>query len=96
MANLINNNYAYTVKKQPEWFYKVLQKAHTIDNGYVRVLPNVTKDTYIRKLVMANNTISQVDKGFEISGQEIPKFGSCRGQVPSAQQAADFSLFVTK
>lgn len=61
MANLINNNYAYTVKKQPEWFYKVLQKAHTIDNGYVRVLPNVTKDTYIRKLVMANNTISQVD-----------------------------------
>jgi len=61
MANLINNNYAYTVKKQPEWFYKVLQKAHTIDNGYVRVLPNVTKDTYIRKLVMDKNTISQVD-----------------------------------
>ena len=61
MANLINNNFAYTVKKQPEWFYKVLQKAHTIDNGYVRVLPNVTKDTFIKKLVMDKNTISQVD-----------------------------------
>lgn len=61
MANLINNNFAYTVKKQPEWFYKVLQKAHTIDNGYVRVLPNVTKDTFIKKLVMNANTISQVD-----------------------------------
>ena len=61
MANLINNNLAYTVKNQPEWFYKVLQKAHTIENGYVRVLPNVTRDTLVKKLVMANNTISQVD-----------------------------------
>ena len=62
MANyMIENNFAYTVKKQPEWFYKVLQKAHTIDNGYVRVLPNVTKDTFIKKLVMDNNSISQVD-----------------------------------
>ena len=58
---MIENNIAYTVKNQPEWFYKSLQKAHTIENGYVRVLPNVTKDTYIKKLVMANNTISQVD-----------------------------------
>lgn len=62
MANkMIENNISYTVKNQPEWFYKSLQKAHTIDNGYVRVLPNVTKDTKIKKLVMANNTISQVD-----------------------------------
>jgi hypothetical protein len=62
MANyMIENNFAYTVKKQPEWFYKVLQKAHTIDNGYVRVLPNVTKDTFIKKLVMDKNTISQAD-----------------------------------
>ena len=58
---MIENNISYTVKNQPEWFYKSLQKAHTIDNGYVRVLPNVTKDTKIKKLVMANNTISQVD-----------------------------------
>ena len=58
---MIENNIQYTVKNQPEWFYKTLQKAHTIDNGYVRVLPNVTKDTYIKKLVMDKNTISQVD-----------------------------------
>ena len=43
-----------------------------------------------------NEKSKPIIKGFEISGQEIPKFGSCRGQVPSAQQAADFSLFVTK
>lgn len=61
MANMINNTLAYTVKNQPEWFYKSLRKAHTIDGGYVRVLPNVTKDTFIKKLVMANNTISQID-----------------------------------
>ena len=62
MANvMIQNNISYTVKNQPEWFYKSLQKAHTIDNGYVRVLPNITKDSKIKKLVMANNTISQVD-----------------------------------
>lgn len=58
---MIENNISYTVKNQPEWFYKSLQKAHTIDNGYVRVLPNITKETKIKKLVMANNTISQVD-----------------------------------
>ena len=58
---MIQNNISYTVKNEPEWFYKSLQKAHTIDNGYVRVLPNITKDARIKKLVMANNTISQVD-----------------------------------
>lgn len=31
-------------------------------------------------------------KGFEISGQVIPRFGSNRGQVTATQQAADFSL----
>lgn len=62
MANvMIQNNIQYTVKNQPEWFYRSLQKAHTIDKGYVRVLPNVTKDTRIKKLVMGANTISQVD-----------------------------------
>lgn len=61
MANMINNTLAYTVKNQPEWFYKSLRKAHTIDGGYVRVLPNVTKETFIKKLVMGNNSISQVD-----------------------------------
>lgn len=62
MANkMIENNIQYTIKNQPEWFYRSLQKAHTIDKGYVRVLPNVTKDTRIKKLVMGANTISQVD-----------------------------------
>lgn len=61
MANkLITNNISYTIKNQPEWFYRSLQKAHTIENDYVRVLPNVTNQTKIKKLAMAN-TVSQVD-----------------------------------
>ena len=61
MANLINNQITYTVKNNGEWFYKSLRKAHTLANDYIRVIPNVTKDVKIHKLVMANNTISQVD-----------------------------------
>ena len=62
MANkMIENNFAYKVKEQPEWFYKTLRKAKTIDGGYIRVLSNVTKDTNVRKLVMDKNTISQLD-----------------------------------
>ena len=61
MANLINNQISYTVKNNGEWFYKSLKKAHTLANDYIRVIPNVTKDVKIHKLVMANNTVSQVD-----------------------------------
>ena len=61
MANLINNQITYTVKNNGEWFYKSLKKAHTLANDYIRVIPNVTKDVKIHKLVMANNTVSQVD-----------------------------------
>lgn len=62
MANkMIENNFPYKVKEQPEWFYKTLRKAKTIDGGYVRVLSNITKDTNVRKLVMDKNTISQID-----------------------------------
>lgn len=60
MANLINNQISYTVKNNGEWFYKSLQKAHTLQNDYIRVIPNVTKQVKLHKLVMAN-TISQVD-----------------------------------
>lgn len=61
MANLINNQISYTVKNNGEWFYKSLQKAHTLQNDYIRVIPNVTKQVKLHKLVMANNTISQLD-----------------------------------
>lgn len=61
MANLIDNQILYTVKNNGEWFYKSLKKAHTLQNDYIRVLPNVTKSVKLHKLVMANNTISQVD-----------------------------------
>ena len=61
MANLINNQITYTVKNNGEWFYKSLQKAHTLANDYIRVIPNVTKDVKIHKLVM-QNTISQKDE----------------------------------
>lgn len=60
MANLINNQITYTVKNNGEWFYKSLQKAHTLANDYIRVIPNVTKDVKVHKLVMSN-TISQPD-----------------------------------
>ena len=52
---MIQNNIQYTVKNNGDWFYKSLKKAHTLANDYVRVLPNVTKDIYLHKLVMANN-----------------------------------------
>lgn len=42
-----------------------------------------------------NEKSKPIIKGFEISGQEIPRFGSYRGQAPTAQQAADFSLVGT-
>lgn len=60
MANLINNQISYTVKNNGEWFYKSLRKAHTLANDYIRVIPNVTKDVKVHKLVMSN-TISQLD-----------------------------------
>jgi len=58
---MIENNIQYTVKNNGDWFYKSLKKAHTLANDYVRVLPNVTKDIYLHKLVMADNTVSQID-----------------------------------
>lgn len=61
MANLIDNKIQYTVKNNGDWFYKSLRKAHTLDKEYIRVIPNVTKEVYLHKLVMANNTVSQVD-----------------------------------
>lgn len=61
MANLLDNKIQYTVKNNGEWFYKSLKKAHTLDKEYIRVIPNVTKEVYLHKLVMANNTISQAD-----------------------------------
>ena len=61
MANLINNQITYTVKNNGEWFYQSLKKAHTLANDYIRVIPNVTKEVKLHKLVMPNQTVSQVD-----------------------------------
>lgn len=61
MANLINNTIAFTPKVMPEWYYKVLLKPNFIAKDYIRVEGNVTKEAVLRKLVMANNTVSQVD-----------------------------------
>lgn len=62
MANLLDNSTVeFTPKKYSKYFVETLQKVHTIANGYVRVLPNITKDAYIKKLVMDANTVSQVD-----------------------------------
>lgn len=61
MANLINNTLSFTPKLMPDWYYKVLLKPNFIAKDYIRVEPNVTKEAVLRKLVMANNTVSQVD-----------------------------------
>lgn len=61
MANLINNQISLTPKLVPDWFYKVLLKPNFINRDYIRVEPNVTGQAVLRKLVMANNTVSQVD-----------------------------------
>ena len=61
MANLINNTMSFTPKVMPDWFYKALLKPNFIAKDYIRVEGNVTKDAVLRKLVMANNTVSQVD-----------------------------------
>lgn len=61
MANLINNTISFTPKVMPDWYYKLLLKPNFIAKDYIRVEPNVTKEAVLRKLVMANNTVSQVD-----------------------------------
>lgn len=61
MANLINNTISFTPKVMPDWYYKVLLKPNFIAKDYIRVEPNVTKEAVLRKLVMANKTVSQVD-----------------------------------
>lgn len=62
MADLINNTLEYTTKNEKEWFYQSLRKAKTLDGGYIRVIPNVTKDVRVKKLAMGAQTVSQVDE----------------------------------
>lgn len=62
MANLIDNSkIEYTVKHEAGWFIKSMKKAKTLEKDYLRVIPNVTKKVLLKKAVIANNTISQVD-----------------------------------
>lgn len=61
MANILNNTLSFTPKVMPDWFYKVLLKPNFLAKDYIRVEANVTKEAVLRKLVMANNTVSQVD-----------------------------------
>lgn len=55
------SGFSYSTLNQAPWFYQALKKANTIQNDYVRVLSNVVKDTRVKKLVMADQTVSQVD-----------------------------------
>lgn len=61
MANLINNTISFTPKVMPDWYYKLLLTPNFLKGDYCRIEPNVTKEAVLRKLVMANNTVSQVD-----------------------------------
>lgn len=60
MANILTNNIEYNVKVHPEWFVGAMKSAYTLKSDYVRVLPNVTKDVYVKTLV-GPGTVSQVD-----------------------------------
>jgi hypothetical protein len=62
MANFINaGTIEYTVKDNPEYFIKAIRKGRTLANDYLRVLPGVTKETFVKKMVLNGGTISQVD-----------------------------------
>lgn len=62
MANLIDASaIEYTVLNQPDYFVKAIRKGNTLANNYIRVLPNVTKETRVKKLVLNGATVSQVD-----------------------------------
>lgn len=55
------SNIKYTAMSTPEFFVGALASAHTVESDYIRVIPNVTKDAIIKKLVLTGNTISQED-----------------------------------
>jgi hypothetical protein len=61
MPNFINNNIEFTPKLQPEYFVGAIKKGATLNGGYLRVLPNITKDTLVKKLVLSGGTVSQTD-----------------------------------
>lgn len=62
MANLIDaSTIEYTVKNQPEYFLKAIRKGNTLANNYLRVLPGVTKETRVKKMVLNGGTVSQID-----------------------------------
>lgn len=61
MANLLKNQISYTPQIVPDWFTQALKGGKIIEKGYVRVIPNVTKDAYLRSLLADGNTISQKD-----------------------------------
>lgn len=61
MANLLKNNISYTPQIVPDWFTKALKGGKIIEKGYIRVIPNVTKEAYLRSLLADGNTISQKD-----------------------------------
>lgn len=62
MANLINATaIEYTPKNEKEYFVKAIRKGQTLAHDYLRVLPEVTKDAKVKKMVLAGGTVSQID-----------------------------------
>lgn len=59
MANLINaSTIEYTPLNNPDYFLKSLRQGVTLKNDYVRVIPGVTKEARIKKMVL-NDPILQ-------------------------------------
>lgn len=67
MAEMYNiNGLSYQASRQPDWFTKALFTGKIIDGGYVRILPNVKKSTYLNMLDLDGNVLqkSQNDCGW--------------------------------
>lgn len=60
MANFVENKIEYNVKRNPEYFQNALKKGKTLNGNYLRVLPNVTKETLVKKVV-STGTVAMVD-----------------------------------
>lgn len=60
MAEMYNiNGLTYQASRQPEWFTKALFAGKIVDGGYVRILPNVKKSTYLNMLDLDGNVLQK-------------------------------------
>lgn len=60
MAEMYNiNGLSYQASRQPDWFTKALFTGKIVDGGYIRILPNVKKSTYLNMLDLDGNVLQK-------------------------------------